>query len=214
MFLLVSVVLLGGGTWMVATGWGEPTETYDRVNVSVDSGAIELSPPERTRPPREISGIDCYSPDGRSCGMELLLLRGADSSALLPASVHRSPEEFVRLGDRYYRRSRTDYNATHDRFGLERVAAETVAENVSVPLAGTSGTEREIVTRGSAQVPADRRVATGLLFDTGDGYAMVAEVPSERTAGQPPVELLLLLAGLVSFAVAGVYATRSRSGPL
>jgi hypothetical protein len=211
-FLLVSVVLLASGVWIVATDAGEATETYYRVNVSAGSGTIEMSAEKRVRPPQEITGIDCYRSEGRSCGLELLLLRGNESSALLPEFVSRGPGDFVRLGDRFYRRTRTEHNATHDRLGLEAVPAVTVLRNVSVPVAGTARTEREIVTSGSARVPADRRVATELLFDTGDGYAMVAEVPSEGTAGWPPVEYPLLVAGLGCFAVAGRYAVRARSG--
>jgi hypothetical protein len=209
-FFLASVVFLTGGAWIVATDAGEATETYYRVDVTADAGTIEMSGPERVRPPRDITGIDCYRPEGRTCGLELLLLRGNGSSALLPAYVSPGPAEFVRLGDRFYRRTRTAHNGTHDRLGLEAVPAATVLRNVSVPVAGTARTEREIVTSGSAQVPADRRVATGLLFDTGDGYAMVAEAPSERTDSWPPVEYPLLLAGLVCFAVAGRYAGRVR----
>ena len=67
------------------------------------------------------------------------------------------------------------------------------------------------ITRGSARLPAtyDYRV-TDLLYDTGDGYAMIAEAPGERTEGWPPFEYPLFLGGLVAFIVGGVHATRAR----
>jgi hypothetical protein len=205
--LAVGLLLIGGTVAVVDTAGGEPTERYHSVDVTVDDGSFEYTVPDDAQAPTELSGVDCHRSWSRACQLEHLLV---DNATLIPEDRVRG-DRFVQIEGKFYRRVAVEYNETHSKHLLNRVTADLVAGQISRPVADLDGNERAVVENGSASIPADAPVSTGVLIETDDGYATITRGYNDETSDElPPVEVPLFAVGIGMLVFVGLWSRESR----
>lgn len=195
LLLLVGLAALTNPLWLFPHD-GEERYTYERLEVTVEDGALDYRPDHRMhRPENDLDDVACqrWEGDDRGCAFDHYLV--AHGPVTVPADAARGTPAYVELGGDYYRRVATDEgsNTTYD---VEPVTPREVLAEIARDVSSVERTEvgpdaptayRVAVTGETVttfdQVPADE---LGRVYRVNGSY-FTAVLTYERSVDAPLV---------------------------
>lgn len=197
------LALFLGAALVLAPFWAGPvagalapqdTYRYEAVSIEPANDSLAIDGATRGLHTHGLHGVECFVEADDECRYAYAL---RNDSVVVPDQQFQEPSGYVHL-DRFYD-PRVTETAEGTRLRLEPVSAATVLANVSQDVDGVPPATARAVDAGAATT-TERLTGEGFVFETDDGYVLLALVDRQQPSGAiplPPLALVTFVAVLV-----------------